>query len=670
MSSYPYQTEETLCGLFFAQASILKTRTFLRSRFRDGVLTDRWVDISWSEAADEVRLLGAGLIDLGIKKDDRIGLFAHNRPRWILCDQAILSVGAIEVPIYPTSTDDQLAYILNDCGTRGLVVDDVLLMEQAIRVKDKVPSLEFVVCMSPLETPPADYIMDYDRLKKKGEASESAPAEFDKRLRAGVGEDIAFIIYTSGTTGPPKGVILTHSNLMTCMQQILDGKISQKMLERGLGFHHLVHLPLCHVYGRTNDYDTCLSMGGIMSFAESIQTVQRDLLEIRPTMMSTIPRLYEKVYEAINLTVDKMKGTKKKMFLWALGVGNRAVDYLSRGERMPITLSAQYALASILVYQKVKKAAGMDRLVLAASGGGPLSKEINIFFRSLNIQMSEGYGLTETSPVLTWNAMDITMPVPDTWFYRKLTDWLMDTMVVMQGKGKNPFAHPVGLFKMMVLSIFLLQKVVSKPGAVGQVMGRTEIKIAPDGEILAKGPQVFDRDKGYYGKPDLTKEAFTEDGFFITGDIGHFDDDGFLIITDRKKELLVTSGGKNVAPHPIELSLTLDPYVEQAVALGDSRKYISALIVPNFPLLEKWAEKHGIKYADNKELIENPEVIKMYEGIVDKVNEKLARYEQLKKFRLLPAEFTEDTGELTPTLKIKRRIVYDKYGKEIESLYK
>jgi len=287
----------------------------------------------------------------------------------------------------------------------------------------------------------------------------------------------------------------------------------------------------------------------------------------------------------------------------------------------------------------------------------------------MNIQVVEGYGLTETTSAIPWNSLEFLKPMPDKWIYRKALDYLIDTLVVMQSQGKSAFASPIGMLKLTLASNLVLPQMVQKPGTVGRACKDTEIKLAEDGEILARGPQVFQRDKGYYNRPDWTAECFTGDGFFKTGDIGQFDADGYVTITDRKKELLVTAGGKNIAPHPIELSLTLDNYIEQACVIGDAKKYVAALLVPQFELLEKWAKAKGITFSSRGELVQHAEVKKFYQDKVDEVNNKLARYEQIKKFVLMPVAFSEETGELTPTQKLKRRVIHQKFGDAISRCY-
>ncbi len=667
--THAYLTARSLSELFFTQAEKYKDDVFMRAKLEGGLPSKEWKITTWGEAADQARNLGAGLVELGIVKGDRVAIFSHNRPRWVISDQAIQAAGGWGVPIYPTSTDHQLSYILNDCKAKAVVVGDNGLLEQAVRVKPDVPSLESIIAMFPVEDPPEPSVIDYDSLLKRGAASKSAGEELESRRKSLGPDDVAAIIYTSGTTGEPKGAVLTQKNFLSENEMLLDAPITNKMVERGVRLCTLCHLPLCHIYGRTSDYHVMMSMAGEMHFAESYQKVQENLFEVRPQMLITIPRLYEKVYDEVKKTSNKLTGVSKKLFDWSLAVGEEVVDHMSRGEKMPPSTAIKFALANTLVFSNIRKKSALDRLVFAGSGGGALSEDICRFFRALNLQIGEGYGLTETTSAVSWNAVDFFEEPPDTWAYRKGLDWLVDTMVIMQSQGKNPYSNPVGMLKLTFAANVIIPLMIMKPGTVGRPCKNTEIKIADDGEILVKGPQVFDRDKGYFNRPDLTDEVFTDDGFFMTGDIGHFDQDGFLIITDRKKELLVTAGGKNVAPHPIELKLTLDPMIEMACVVGDKKKYLSALLVPSFEELERWAKKNGIEYSSAEELVAIPRVKELFKDIVAEVNMGLARYEQIKNFCVLPAAFSEETGELTPTQKMKRRVIYDKYCEEIDSCY-
>jgi len=667
--AYPFETEDTQVGLFFKQAEKLENDVFMRAKFKNGLPCDDRTDITWKKAAEEASCLGAGLIGKGIEKGDRIGIFSHNRPRWVIADQAIQGAGAIGVPIYPTSTDHQLTFILNDCEAKALIVGDESLLEQALRIMEEVPSLEFIVCLSPLTNSSDNRVTDYNALIKEGGNSSSAAEQFAKRMAQLTGSDTAAIIYTSGTTGNPKGVVLSQANFKAQTDVLISTPLPQKLLERNIRLESLCFLPLCHVMGRTADYHLQLALGTTINFAENMKTIQKDLLEVRPNILFSVPRLYEKVYEGVNLHAQKLTGSEKKWFDWAMKTGDAASDYMIAGEPLPPALGIKFAFANRLVYHKIRKMVGFDRLVVAGSGGAALSREITKFFRSMNITITEGYGLTETSSAISSNAPVFTEPLPDKWIYRKAMDWLVDTMVVMQGSGKSPFSTFTGTLKMMVVSKKISPRFIIKPGFVGRPCKDTEIKIAEDGEVLAKGPQIFSRGNGYFNQPAKTAEVFTEDGFFKTGDIGEFDEDGFLKITDRKKELIVTSGGKNIAPHPIEMALNLNMYIDQACVIGDGRNYITAIIVPNFELMEKFAREKGIAFDGKDDLVRAPEIVRFFEDHVAKVNQGLARYEQVKKFHLLSLPFSEETGELTPTQKMKRRVIYEKYSNEINSLY-
>ena len=669
--TFAYQQAKTQSGLFFAQAERFGDDTFMRAKFQNGRPCDIWTDISWKKAAEQARWLGAGLIEKGIDKNDRIGIFSHNRPRWVIADQAIQGAGAVGVPIYPTSTDQQLAFILNDCQAKALIAGDRELLEQALRVMPEVSSLEFIVCLSPLANASDKRVIDFDALIKHGRQSASAMDQFADRTKQLKGKDTAAIIYTSGTTGNPKGVVLSQANFKAQTDVLISTPLPQKLLERGIRLESLCFLPLCHVLGRTADYYFQVALGSKINFAESIKTIQKDLLDVRPNILFSIPRLYEKVYEGVKLHAQGLTGKKKKWFDWAMKVGDEASDHMIAGEPLPPVLGIKFAMANRHVFSKIREMIGFDRLVVAGSGGAALSRDITKFFRSMNITIIEGYGLTETTSAITSNSPVFTEPLPDKWIYRKAMEWFVDTMVEMQASGQNPFSTLKGTLKMIVVGKKISPRFIIKPGTVGRPCKGTEIRIAEDGEVLARGPQVFFRDSGYFKQDEKTDEVFTEDGFFRTGDIGEIDEDGFLKITDRKKELIVTSGGKNIAPHPIEMALNLNMYIDQACVIGDGRNYITALIVPNFELIGKIAGEKGIDVDFNKadDLVRSPEIIRFFDEQVAQVNQNLARYEQVKKYTLLAHPFSEETGELTPTQKMKRRIILENHKPEIDAMY-
>jgi len=666
---FAYQQEDTQSGLFFRQAEKFGDDVFMRAKIKNGGPCDEWTDITWGEAAEEARCMGAGLIEMGIRKNDPIGIFSHNQPRWVIADQAIQGAGGIGVPIYPTSTDKQLAFILNDCEAKAVIAGDAALLEQALRVMPEVPSLQFIACLAPVKNSSDTRIIDVDALVKKGANASSALSEFSLRRKQLKGSDTAAIIYTSGTTGNPKGVVLSQANFKAQTDVLLSTPLPRKIMERNIRLESLCFLPLCHVMGRATDYHMQMAMGTTIHFAESIKTIQKDLLEVRPNILFSVPRLFEKIYEGVNLHAQKLTGFQKKIYDWAIRTGEEASDHMIEGTPLPPALGLKFAFANRLVYDKIRKMVGFDRLVVAGSGGAALPRDIAKFFRSMNITITEGYGLTETTSAITSNAPVFTEPLPDKWIYRKAMDWLVDTMVIMQGSGQSPFKTFKGALKMTVVSKLISPRFIIKPGFVGRPCKDTEIKIAEDGEVLARGPQVFCRESGYFKQNAKTDEVFTADGFFKTGDIGEIDADGFLRITDRKKELIVTSGGKNIAPHPIEMALNLNMYIDQTCVIGDGRNYITALIVPHFDLLEEMAREKGISHNGHADLVRKPEIVRFFDEQVAKVNQGLARYEQIKKYCLLAHPFSEETGELTPTQKMKRRVIFEKFKPQIDALY-
>jgi long-chain acyl-CoA synthetase len=501
--------------------------------------------------------------------------------------------------------------------------------------------------------------------------SEGGQDIIEEGIKSVVPEDVASIIYTSGTTGRPKGVVLTQSNWIHSMHQCSSSEIMEMTAKKDLHLKALVHLPLCHVYGRMSDYHTAgLKMGGELVFAESYQTIARDLRDVRPHIINSIPRFYEKTYEIVQSVVSRIRKPYPSVYQWAMRKGKIYVDCMATGKRMPPHQLLLFGVANMLVFDRLKKEMSMDRLVMACSGGGKLSKDICAFYRSLGIQLIEGYGLTETTAINHLNAPEIIMDKKPTGLYKFFYDKIMALtfylMVERQSMGKSPYANPVMSLLLSLCYNTLIYKLRVKPGFVGRVVPHTQMRIAKDGEILIKGPQVF---QGYWKREKDTADAFTSDGFFMTGDIGVVDEEGFLQITDRKKELFVTSGGKNIAPHPIEVALIERPYIDQACLIGDGRKYLTAFIVPDLESIKRYARKKGISCSSEGELVQHPDIQGLISKEIDHVNASLARYEQIKYFTLLPRPFDISTGELTPTLKIKRRVIYEKYEKQIEAMY-
>ncbi len=661
---------DTLCGIFYNQAQRYGDKhVFLMGKFdKEGKPINTWRAITWKEAQDEVMDFAAGLFVLGLKRGDRAAIFSESRPRWIIADQAVHACGAIEVPLYPTLSKDELAFMLKDSGSKIVIASTQPKAEMAMKAIDTDSNVKTIITMGPWEGSKPEFVHTFTEVMRIGQ-NKGNKKTIEENIQAVKPDDIASIIYTSGTTGRQKGAILTQSNWVANMQQSSNSTLLRRVADLDLHMLSLVHLPLCHVYGRTSDYLVSgLKLGGTLAFAESFDTIQKNLLELRPNVVVSIPRFYEKTYDMVRSVFSRQHNFYRKLFDWSLRQGEKFTNSMATGTRLPQLDLLKFSIANSLMFNKIKQQAGLDRLVLAVSGGGKLSKEVCVFIRSLGIQLNEGYGLTETAPVINFNEPEFRDMDVDKlgWFKRKMVDWTVDLMITQQAKGKSPYTNPIRSLKLSLAYNTVAHRLQIKPGTVGRPVLWTEEKLAEDGEILVKGPQIF---KGYWNMPAETKEVFTEDGWFKTGDIGEFDKEGFLTITDRKKELFVTSGGKNIAPHPIELSLIAKPYIDQVCLVGDGRKYIAALIIPDFKELKIFAKDNGIQYANEKELMEHPKSKELIKKQVDEVNEKLARYEQIKYYTVMETPFTVETGELTPTLKLKRRIINQKYKDVIESMF-
>jgi len=595
--------EQHITEVFYKNAALRGDMPFLGYK-EQGV----WKTISWREAERRARNFALGLASLGVVPGDHVAIFSPNRPEWGLSDIAILSNACADIPIYPTNSSEETEYILNDSGSKIVIVAEKMHFDRVMAIRENVPTLTHIITMDRIEGAyNGGSILHFDDVMELGAAHED-PGELDRRMASIKQEDMATLIYTSGTTGPPKGVILTHKNFLSNMYQ---AHISHPNVfvpgQKSLSF-----LPLSHSLERTAGWYLMIFEGGTVYYAEDPTTVVDNMQELRPDFVVSVPRLFEKIYSGIVQKVEKASPFKKAMFNFASTTGAEAAEHITQNKPLPLGLTIRYALAKKLVLNKLKIALGADNIKVFVSGGGPLSVEVNKFFHSLGMTVHEGYGLTETTPI---------------------------TNVVTFEDFRF--------------------------GTVGKPVADTQIKIAEDGEILIKGPQVM---KGYYNKPEATAEAFDEDGWFLTGDIGEVND-GFLKITDRKKALIITAGGKNISPANIEGALITNRYIENAVAIGDARPFITALIVPDFEALHEWAEEKGITAPDNAMLVKDPEVLALFKEQVDLVNERFARVEQVKKFSLMDHSFTQETGELTPTMKLKRKVVNTKYADDINGLY-
>lgn len=553
----------------------------------------QWVSISSSELYQSVVGVARALRGWGISKGDRVAILSENRPEWTIADFACLLIGAVVVPVYTTLTGEQTAYILHDSGARAIFVSTEKHLLKVQSIQDQT-AVERIVVMDGVETAHAVHMQ---RLMHEG--PKERDAQFDSAARALESDDLATIIYTSGTTGTPKGAMLTHGNMASNIAHSLSG-----FAIRG-GEISVSFLPLSHVTARHVDF-AMLSRGVTLAYVSFLDQLPQALLEVRPTIFVGVPRVYEKIHTQVDL---KAKGFPKKfIYRWALLVGRAHRSEILADSR-PASLA--WKLCDRLVYSKVRAGMG-GRAEVFISGGAPLGRELAEWYVDIGIRIDEGYGLTETSPVIAVN---------------------------------SPAAH--------------------KLGTVGKPLANVEVRTAEDGEILVRGPSVF---KGYWKRPEETQAALT-DGWFKTGDIGNVDGDGFLSVTDRKKDLIKTSGGKFIAPQPLENSLKHNALIGEAVVLGEKRKFPAVLIAPYFPVLEDWARANQAGCVSREELVAHPKVKALYEGIVADLNRDLARFEQLKKVILVAEEFSPENGVLTASMKLRRRVVEQRYRNQIDAMY-
>ncbi|HWR14970.1 MAG TPA: long-chain fatty acid--CoA ligase [Terriglobales bacterium] len=554
----------------------------------------QWVPISSRELYREVISTAKTLISWGIGKGDRVAILAENRPEWAIADYATMLIGAVVVPIYPTLTGEQIAWLLRDAGVRILFLSTAEQFKKLEAVRANTP-VEQIVIMDTIQSTGA---VPMQQLRKA--ACSDRDPYFDAAARAIEPDDLATIIYTSGTTGQQKGAMLSHGNLTSNVLVSL----AQFPVEPGKEMY-VSFLPLSHVTARHVDY-SMFYRGITLAYLPDITKLTEALLQVRPTLFVGIPRVYEKI--RVNVESKASVGFKRTIFEWALGVGRENRDIILRGETPS---SPSWKVANKLLFSKVREGVG-GRVKCFISGGAPLGRELAEWYADIGIRIHEGYGLTETSPVIAVN---------------------------------TPQEHRLG--------------------SVGKPLPNVEVRIADDGEILVRGPSVF---KGYWNRPEETAAAF-EGTWFKTGDIGNLDQDGFLSVTDRKKDLIKTSGGKFIAPQPIESVLKNHELVSEAAVLGDRRKFPAVVIRPEFEALELWARSNGVSFQTRDDLIRHPQVLALYEKILHDVNDKLAQFEKMKKFLLIPDDFTIANGFLTPTMKLRRRAIEEKYKREIEALY-
>ncbi|MCK5539612.1 MAG: long-chain fatty acid--CoA ligase [Deltaproteobacteria bacterium] len=597
-----------LVQIFFEQARRLGDKAGLKVK-RDGV----YVDISWSEWAENVEAVAGGLLSQGLQTGAKVALLSENRPEWTYADLAILACACADSPIYPTNRALQVEYIVKDSEAEFLFVSTAEQLEKGLAIIGNCPALKKIFVFdenTPKNLLEHEQVMSLTELmnvgrewlkdKEKAERLEATWQNIDA-------QDLATLIYTSGTTGDPKGVMLTHNNFVS---NIIS---TSKCVRVDTTDIFLSHLPLSHVLERMSGYYLPIYNGSVIAYAESIEMVSQNMSEVHPTLMISVPRLFEKIYDRIYDGAQQSTGIKKQLAFWAFGVADQISACKREGRNPGSWLNLQNSLAKKLVFAKLGDKLG-GSLRFFVSGGAPLPQKVAEFFYGTGYPIYEGYGLTETSPVMTAN-------------------------------------YPSQI----------------KFGTVGRPIEGVEVKIAEDGEILTKGPSVT---TGYYNNSAATAEAFV-DGWFCTGDVGELDSDNYLKITDRKKDIIVTAGGKNIAPQHLENLLKTDKYITEVMLHGDRKKFISALLVPDFERVEAYALKNDILFTDIKGLLENPEIRAMLGRRIEKVQQEydIPGYEQVKKFVVMNSEFTMDNNEVTPTLKLKRKIVTAKFQKELDALY-
>ncbi len=568
----------------------------------------KYQGISYSEMYEETELIAMGLASLGVKRGDKVSLISENRPEWVYSDNAMLGMGAINVPLYPISTADSIQYMLKDSGSVGIIVSNKFHMNKVLKIRDKCPDLKFIVVMNEIEEAAEhENVYTFRQLKDLGRGyRQENPDFFKENLKLAHEDDLCSIIYTSGTTGEPKGVMLSHKNFISNVMSV------HTLFDMNKEDTFLSFLPLCHVFERMAGYYTALACGATIAYAEGIEKIATNLKEVQPTIMTAVPRLFERMYSKIVKNIEKESEKKRKIFEWAIEVGKEYSELVRTNSSIPVSLNLKHKLADKLVFSKLKAVTG-GRLKFFISGGAALSRDLAQFFAAVGILILEGYGLTESSPVIAVNRPD---------------DY--------------------------------------KFGTVGKPIPGVEVKIAADGEILASGPNIM---LGYYKKKKETEEVL-ENGWLHTGDIGVFDAEGFLIITDRKKHLFKTTGGKYIAPTPIENMFLASKYIDQFVIIGDRRMFITALVVPDFEALKEYADAHRIPYEDEKDLVQKKQIYEFLEKEFAKFQKNLASYERIRKFTLLDHPFSIETGEMTPSLKLKRKVIEQRYSDLIEDMYK
>lgn len=605
MNAFKPYDDTTIPGIFRNQAEKLHDVTYLKIRDKDR----KWKEYSYGEVGALADALASYFLMKGIMPKDRIAIYSNNRPEWVISDVATLAIGAADVTVYPTNSGPEAEYILNDSGSKICLCAGKFQVDNLLKQKERLGCLMEIIVFDDIEVKDP-MVVSFSKAIETGKQNLNTE-EIDARLRNIDLEETATLIYTSGTTGNPKGVMLTHNNLVANVKQFVEHHPFPKVATC------VSLLPLSHALERTVGYNTVTHEGGTIAYTKDAGTLLADLKDIRPTLAVYVPRVLEKIYEGVMSQLGNAPESKKKLFNASMSVGKKSLPYILSNRPIPFPLNIAYRLFEKLIYSKLRMALGLDNMISLGVGGAPLSNDINSFFQIIGVAIHLGYGLTETTPITHLNTLKELKEI--------------------------------------------------KIGTCGPPLPRTECRIADDGEVMVRGPQIM---KGYYNRPEDTANVLTKDGWFYTGDIGTLDSEGYLTITDRKKDILITAGGKNVAPQVIEGVFVMHPLIEQIAIIGDQKKFLVALIVPCFPELAKWAKSKGIAETDPKKLISNLEVVNKFNETVDELNRPLGRVEQIKRFTLIDRAFSQETGELTPTLKVKRKVVLANYKDIIEEMYK
>jgi long-chain acyl-CoA synthetase len=568
-----------------------------------------WNNITWGTYGDKAKYTGLGLVNLGLEKGDRVAIISENNPEWLYSDMGILAVGGVTVGIYTTDSPQQVEYVVDHSGAKYYIAENEEQLDKILEVRENLPEIKkiIVIDMEGLKDFSDPMVMSFEELVDLGKILDhQEPALFEKLMQTPHSEDLAILIYTSGTTGPPKGAMISHKNIIEVMK--MWDEVNPGYMDDEL----LSFLPLCHIAQRSVSVFNSLYSGYTINFVEDLDTVLENSREVSPTVYFAVPRIWEKLYSGMVLMMRDSTRLEKLAFKWAYAIGQKVSDHRLNRSEPPIHLTALFKLADWMVLKNLKKSVGLDKARSLLTGAAPISPDLLKFYHSFGLDMREVYGQTENC-----------------------------------GPTSIHYENDV------------------KFGTVGRALPRAQIRLAEDGEILLKGPHVF---MGYYNDPEKTAETIVDEWLY-TGDVGRFDEDGHLIISDRKKDIIITSGGKNITPSEIENQLKFSPYINDAVVIGDGRKYLTALIMIDDESVMEYAQDNRIPFTTFATLTKAPEVIKLIEKEVDEANKKFARVETIKKFSLIDIQLTTDDEEITPTMKLKRKFVNEKFKDVIEAMY-